>query len=161
MGAGGARSARWLDAGAPLLLTLWAGSLWTAGYLVAPVLFSSLTRTVAGEVAGRIFELVAWLGMLALPLLVIRAWFMRPRQKGWVAACLAVALVVVLAGHFGVLPHMQALKAALAAGQLGEMEFRAAFGRLHGLSSALYLVQALLAAAVVSGWRRGFAGPGN
>ena len=161
MGAGGARTVRWLDACALLLLTLWAGSLWTAGYLVAPTLFSSLTRMVAGEVAGRIFELVAWVGMAALPLLLIRARFIRPSQSGWVTACLALAFAVLLAGHFGVLPQMQALKAALAAGQLGETEFRAAFGRMHGISSVLYLLQALLAAAVVIGWRRNPVGPGN
>ena len=47
-----------------LVITLWVGGLWAIGYLVAPVLFSSLgDRQLAGQVAGRLFALIGWLGL--------------------------------------------------------------------------------------------------
>jgi hypothetical protein len=59
-------SALWrlLPATRLLVTTLWAGSLWTVGYLVAPVLFSTLSdRVLAGSIAGSIFRIEAWLSV--------------------------------------------------------------------------------------------------
>ncbi|MGB5473694.1 MAG: DUF4149 domain-containing protein, partial [Gammaproteobacteria bacterium] len=47
-----------------VLLTLWVGSLWVTGFMVAPVLFARLDdRALAGTLAGELFGLVAWLGL--------------------------------------------------------------------------------------------------
>ncbi|MES2016126.1 MAG: DUF4149 domain-containing protein, partial [Pseudomonadota bacterium] len=47
-----------------LLITLWAGSLWTIGYVVAPTLFATLhDRVLAGVIAGSMFTSQAWLSM--------------------------------------------------------------------------------------------------
>ncbi|HEX7634207.1 MAG TPA: DUF4149 domain-containing protein, partial [Noviherbaspirillum sp.] len=47
-----------------LIATLWVGSLWTVGYLVAPTLFATLSdRALAGMIAGSIFRLEAWLSV--------------------------------------------------------------------------------------------------
>ncbi|HEY0845985.1 MAG TPA: DUF4149 domain-containing protein, partial [Noviherbaspirillum sp.] len=59
-----------------LIATLWAGSLWTVGYLVAPTLFASLAdRVQAGMIAGRLFRIEAWLSVAcaAALLLLIRS----------------------------------------------------------------------------------------
>ncbi|MGH8809748.1 MAG: DUF4149 domain-containing protein, partial [Noviherbaspirillum sp.] len=40
-----------------LIATLWVGSLWAVGYLVAPTLFATLPDSVlAGTIAGRLFR---------------------------------------------------------------------------------------------------------
>src|SRR3972149_5657994 len=54
--------------------TLWVGGMWVTGYVVAPVLFATLSdRTLAGLVAGRLFSLIAWVGMAcAADLLIVR-----------------------------------------------------------------------------------------
>ena len=40
-------------------ITLWVGGMWAIGYMVAPVLFSSLgDRQLAGLVAGKLFSLI-------------------------------------------------------------------------------------------------------
>ena len=47
-------------------ITLWVGGMWAIGYMVAPVLFSSLgDRQLAGLVAGKLFSLIGWVGLAA------------------------------------------------------------------------------------------------
>ncbi|MHB8562653.1 MAG: DUF4149 domain-containing protein, partial [Acidiferrobacteraceae bacterium] len=55
---------RFVDPLERVVLTLWVGGMWSVGYLVAPVLFSMLdSKTVAGNIAGRLFS---YLGMAGL-----------------------------------------------------------------------------------------------
>ncbi|MDP3440425.1 MAG: DUF4149 domain-containing protein, partial [Azonexus sp.] len=45
-------------------VTLWIGGLWTIGYVVVPVLFSSLgDRQLAGVIAGKLFGLIGWVSL--------------------------------------------------------------------------------------------------
>jgi len=59
---------------ASLLTTAWIGSLWAVGYLAVPVLFyAQPDRQLAGMLAGQMFTLVGYLGMVCgLYLLVQR-----------------------------------------------------------------------------------------
>ncbi|MFN9488481.1 MAG: DUF4149 domain-containing protein, partial [Betaproteobacteria bacterium] len=54
--------------------TLWVGGLWISGFVVAPLLFSRLDdRVLAGLLAGRVFSLIAWIGIgCAIYLIVFR-----------------------------------------------------------------------------------------
>ena len=53
-----------------VLLTLWAGSLWTVCAIAAPVAFAVLDdRQAAGRVAATLFEIETWLGAVAALLL--------------------------------------------------------------------------------------------
>src|SRR5574340_1194642 len=55
---------RFADALYVIAITLWVGGLWAIGYLAAPALFSALSdRALAGQLAGRMFTLLAWAGM--------------------------------------------------------------------------------------------------
>ena len=134
-----------------LLTTLWAGSLWTVGYVAAPTFFATLPdRMLAGTVAGNLFRVEAWLsmgcGVLLLALYGIARELPNRRTLLWLAAAM---LACTLVGYFGIQPYMAALKAA--AGPEGVMEgaTRARFGMLHGVASAIYLVQSVLAVALV------------
>ncbi len=134
-----------------LLTTLWAGSLWTVGYVAAPTFFATLSdRTLAGTVAGHLFRVEAWLsiacGVLLLGLLGTARELPQRRTLLWLAAAM---LACTLVGYFGIQPWMAALKAA--AGPDGVMEgaTRARFGMLHGVASVIYLVQSVLAVGLV------------
>ena len=138
-----------------VLLTLWVGGMWIVGYLVAPSLFVSLAdRQLAGQLAGNIFSLMAWLGLACgaglLLITLIRAggnWL-----KAWRVWALVVMLVLVAVGLFVLQPYMQELKAqGLLAGSVQAAEF----GRLHGVSSILYLINSLLGLALVVAGLRG------
>lgn len=138
-----------LTAGDRLLLTLWVGGLWAIGYIVAPTLFASLDdRALAGQLAGRMFTIIAYVGLVAAPLLLLRRLVSDGAAlalRQWQSWVLVLMLVLVAVGLFVLQPMMQDLKQQGLAGA----EAAAAFGRLHGISSALYLVTSLGGLALV------------
>ncbi len=143
---------RFLPALRTVLVTLWAGSLWTVGYLVAPTLFATLPdRTLAGTIAGSLFRVEAWLSLACG--LTLLLWFYLDRVFAKRRACMllvAAMLVSLAVGYFGLQPFMAALKeSAVANGGVMDEAARARFGMLHGGASLIYLVQSLLAIALV------------
>ena len=135
-----------------LIAALWAGSLWTVGYLVAPTLFATLSdRVLAGTVAASMFRSQAWLSIacaaLLLVLLQMKMDELAPRRT-----LLALALAILLGTlvvHFGVQPMMGALREAAGSGGVMESAQKSRFGMLHGISSMVYLVQSVLAGVLV------------
>jgi hypothetical protein len=118
-----------------LVAALWAGSLWTVGYLVAPTLFGTLYDTVlAGTIAGSMFRAEAWLSVVCG---VVLLWLMPERRK-----LLLAMLACTLIGYFGLHPFLAEAKAA------GD---KATFGLLHGAASLIYLTQSVMALVLI-GW---------
>lgn len=132
--------------------TLWVGSLWAAGYVVAPLLFARLAdRGLAGRLAGETFALVAWIGMacaayLLLFLTLRQGWRVLRSGLFWIVVAM---LALTLAGHFGVQPVMAALKAEAFPREVFETVLRERFAAWHGVASILYLIQSLMGAALV------------
>ena len=137
-----------------LLTVIWVGSLLTIGYAVAPVLFTSLDRTAAGEVAAQLFRIEGVLGvvcgvlLLGLANVLIRRGNDAYRRLRWLIAGMVVC---VLLGYFALQPFMNAIRmAALAAGtDVAHSPDAVRFGVLHGVSSLFYLIESLLAIALV------------
>ncbi len=135
--------------GEKILLTLWVGGLWFAGYVVAPVLFQVLDKTTAGMVAGQIFSVSAYLGLFCGLFLLLSLLFGpaddRPgRFRLWV---IIVMLFIILTGQFVLAPMMVDIKlAGISAGS----ENASHFARLHGVSSILYLVNSILGLVLVA-----------
>ena len=139
----------WLQRLENLLLTLWVGAHWSVGYLVAPVLFKTLDdRQMAGMLAGKMFAITAWVGLvvcgiLLLSLLIREKMDMLRAWRFWV---LNLALILVLVGMFVIQPQMAALKAQ---GIMPATDVAAEFGKLHGISSVMYLLTSLCGLALV------------
>jgi hypothetical protein len=140
-----------------LVETVWVGSLLTIGYVVAPTLFATLADSVlAGTIAGRLFRVEAWIGVVSAVILLGVARFashgqgdkMR-RRSVWLIGGM---LLCVLVGYFALQPFMAELREAAAAsgGMTGDLKVR--FGLLHGISSTFYLVESILGLALVL-WR--------
>lgn len=131
-----------------LIATLWVGSLWTVGYIVAPTLFAILPdRAFAGVIAGRLFCIEAWLSVfcaIVLIALVLLSAGANGRLRKCLLALLIAMLTCVLIGYFGVQPFMAALREGIAAGRGADPASKTQFGILHGVSSAFYLTQSLL-----------------
>lgn len=129
--------------GERLLLTLWVGSLWAIGYLAVPVLFALLDdRGLAGMLAGRMFSLVSYLGLVCGGLLLAGTALRHGRAvwRSLRAGLLLVMLSLVVVGEFGLQPLMAQLKAdGLAEGSVQAAQF----ARLHGIASLLYLINSL------------------
>jgi len=133
-----------------ILLTLWVGGLWITGYLVVPALFASLDdRMLAGVLAGSVFSLMSWVGLACGGLLLLGV-LLRERGrsfKAWRLWVLVAMLGIVAIGLFVLQPQMQALKAqGIGPGSVQAIEF----GRLHGASSVLFLVNSILGLLLVS-----------
>ena len=134
-----------------LVITGWVGSLWTIGYLVAPTLFITLSdRVLAGTIAGRLFRVEAWLSLVAgaFLLLLFRLRGARHPHYGVMFKLAAAMVACTLIGYFALQPSMAALREAAVGGVL-EGDARTRFGLLHGIASALYLIQSLLGIMLV------------
>lgn len=127
-----------------VLQTLWVGGLWAIGYVVAPILFGSLDdRHLAGELTGNMFTAMNYIGLVCGAVLLVFA-FSRV-GKSWLknlrVIALLLMLILILVSAFVMQPMMQELKLA---GLTSGSEAAAQFGRLHGVSSVLYLLNSLL-----------------
>jgi hypothetical protein len=145
---------RLADAMSNIALTLWVGGLWTIGYLVAPTLFATLggDRPLAGVLAGKLFELIGWIGLacasylLLFELLRMGTAALR-RRTFWL---LFVILLLTLVSLFGVQPLLAQIKADALPREVMESVLRNRFATWHGVSSILYLVQSLLGLLLVA-----------
>ena len=147
-----------------LIATVWCGSLWTIGYLVAPTVFATLAdRVLAGSIAGSLFRIEAWLSLVAGALLLLIEFRSVPAGRRGRRHVIAIAgmLACTVFGYFGIQPFMAELKAAAGPGGLMAPDLRARFGMLHGVSSAFYLVQSLLAVWLMAGLARAMPGQGS
>jgi uncharacterized membrane protein YozB (DUF420 family) len=135
---------------------VWVGSLLSLGLIAAPVLFSMLDRTSAGSVAAQLFRIEAIIGVIcALVLILIGNRFVKSgivdyKRVRWIVA---VMLLCVLLGYFALQPFMSSLRmAAQEAGtELANSPYAKEFGILHGISSAIYLIECLFGIALI--WR--------
>ena len=144
-----------------LALTLWVGSMWTVGYLVAPVLFHSLSSPmVAGNIAGRLFWITGYLG-LACGLFLLAAQIYREGFGGffrWRLPVLSMMVVINLVGQFGLLPAMQKLKVQAHGMLVAGTPLAHRFGVLHGVAGMLFLANSLLGLLLVTRGLRACAG---
>ena len=132
------------NVGERVLLTLWVGGLWTVGYMVAPALFATLEdRALAGTLAGLMFEIIAWIGMGCAPVLLVINQIRYPQRRlNWRMLVLLAMLLLVMLGQLVLAPMMADLRAT------GQAD-AAAFARLHGIASLVYLVNSVLGLVLV------------
>jgi hypothetical protein len=143
---------RLADALALLLPALWVGSMWAIGYLAVPVLFHELPdRQLAGLIAGKMFTLVAYLGMGSAVYLLIYRLFLSGhtawRRNEFRLALLM--LITVLIGQFVIQPILADLKLQALPLDVMNSAFAAQFKTWHAVSGTIFLVQSLLGIALV------------
>lgn len=132
---------------ATLLTTAWAGGLWAVGYLAVPVLFyAQPDKQLAGMLAGQMFALVGYLGMVCGIYLLIQRISVSGRESFrqtlfWVVTAM---LLITLVLQCGIQPVMTDLKLQALPLDVMHSAFADRFRMLHGVSSILYLIQSLL-----------------
>ncbi len=140
-----------------LISGLWVGSFITIGFLVVPVLFSSLgDRQVAGLVAANLFKTTAYIGVaLSAFLMVMANHLVRQGDEHYriIRWILLGMLACTVGAAFIIIPWMDSLRdQALYLGlSVRESTNAAIFARLHGVSSAIFMIQSVLGLALV--WR--------
>jgi hypothetical protein len=140
-----------------LIAGVWVGSLFTVGYLVVPTIFANLQdRQVAGMIAAAIFQAEAYLSVLVCVTLLLMANKLIKRNIEHYRSTRWVILVLLLISAltcFGFIPYMDSLRqeALLLGIPVMASPSASLFGRLHGISSGLFLIQSLLGLWMV--WR--------
>ncbi len=134
-----------------IIMTLWAGALWMTG-ISAYVLFDSLQdKQMAGMLAGKLFTVVSYIGMVSGFYLLIQ----RLIQDGTASLKQAffwavfLMLLLLLAGHFGIQPILEGLKSQALPADVMQSVFADRFRNWHGVASVAYLVECLLALVMV------------
>jgi hypothetical protein len=129
-----------------VVLTLWAGSLWTICAIAAPAAFAVLDRPAAGRLAGTLFQIATWLGAACALILFAAALVHKPLatrlSPSWLIAATAAA---PLLSELVLSPMMAAARAANEMGR---------FGMLHGLAAVLFVAAALGALLLVLRFNR-------
>jgi hypothetical protein len=126
-----------------ILLTLWVGALWVTGFMVAPLLFAELDdRALAGSVAGSLFTVTSYLGLLCgASLLLING--LTVRTANWRAVVMVIMLLLVVIGQFVITPMVADLR-------LQGLTDSARFGQLHGIASVLFIMTSVLGLVLVA-----------
>lgn len=131
---------------AAVILTLWAGSLWTICAIAAPAAFAVLDRPAAGRLAGTLFQIATWLGAACALILFATAFVHKPLavrlSPSWLVAATASA---PLLSELVLSPMMAAARAA---------DDMSRFGMLHGLAAVLFVAAALGALLLVLRFNR-------
>lgn len=123
-----------------LILSAWAGGLWTVCGIVVPGLFWLLPdRSQAGSIAARFFYAETVLGLL----FGLMYWALHRRHlTGGTRIWLWLAVAAPWLFFIGLRPLMNAARTA------GDM---ARFGQLHGVASLLFLLACVAVGVLV--WR--------
>lgn len=141
-----------------IAIAVWVGGLLAIGFIAAPVVFAQIAdRAVAGNIAGAMFRITAWVGFacgsyLILYMVVAKGWRAASSAVFWIALLM---LALAAAGHFGVQPILEQLKADALPRRVMESALRDRFASWHGVSTGLYLAQALLGIALAILQERG------
>ena len=126
-----------------IILTLWVGALWVAGFIVAPLLFSELDdRALAGSLAGSLFTVTSYLGLCCGSLLLIING-LSCRVINWRAVTVASMLLLVVIGQFVITPMVVELRAQ-------GLTDSARFGQIHGAASVLFIITSVLGLVLVA-----------
>lgn len=128
-----------LSMAAKLLVALLLGGMVSFSFFFAPMVFHALPKEQAGSLIGQVFPVYYWSGFV----LSAAALLLGGGRVDRIA--LAAVAALFLAGIFGFLPRIEALRDLANA---GDAAAKAAFGRWHGASMAVNLVQ-MIAVLVV------------
>jgi hypothetical protein len=144
---------RILDVVQAIAVTLWVGTLWSTGALVAPALFRMIDdRMLAGDIAGHLFGVTAFIGLtcggclLTARLILDRTAALR-QPLFW----LVVSLVILdCISQFGIEPVLAGLREKGYPEQVMQSALANSFATWHAAAGILYLVQSTLGLVLVT-----------
>lgn len=131
-----------------LALALWAGLLWTLGYLVTPALFRVLEDPEqAARIAAELHQVGAWAGLACGAVLIAGQlrFRIRPFAAHW-RLCMVVAMVVLTAiGEFALRPGPEEIELVRDGGEAGVWDAGTR------VAETLYFINGIIALVLVVG----------
>ncbi|HRD32721.1 MAG TPA: DUF4149 domain-containing protein [Rhodocyclaceae bacterium] len=140
-----------------IAVTLWVGALWAIGFIAAPTLFAMIPdRSLAGNVAGRLFELTGWIGIGCAAWILLHAYAVHRGAmfRNRIVGVVMLMLVASLATQFWIQPLMVQMKLEVLPLEVMASRLAERFARWHGISSLIYVAQSVLGLILVGGARR-------
>lgn len=137
-----------------VLLGVWLGAQLAVGYAVAPVLFARLPVVSAGQIAGILFGLLSYFGLIVWGIAAYVGYRTQERRlrQSRSLKLISVLLVMLAVNEWLLTPVINALKNDTAHWLLGLSG--GSFAMWHGLSSLIYLLVTLLGGYLVLRWLR-------
>lgn len=143
---------KYFDGLAIMIASAWVGGMWVIGYVVAPVLFQALMdKTLAGMLAGRLFAVMAYVGMVSALYLMLYEYQVHGKQatSRSLFRIVALMLLLVLIGQFAMQPLLAEIKAQALPLYVMDSPYADRFMYWHGAASIVYLIQSLLGAVLL------------
>ena len=137
---------QWLEKLAIITATFWIGGLWVVG-IVAYELFKLIPEAqLAGNIAGQLFRMMAYVGMAASIYLLIQRVYQygtNALKQGffWI---ILLMLLLILISHLGINPLLEKFKLEAMPKNVMESVFADRFATWHGISSIAYLLECFL-----------------
>ena len=137
---------QWLEKLAIITATFWIGGLWVVG-IVAYELFKLIPEAqLAGNIAGQLFRMMAYVGMAASIYLLIQRVYQygtNTLKQGffWI---ILLMLLLILISHLGINPLLEKFKLEAIPKNVMESVFADRFATWHGISSIAYLLECFL-----------------
>jgi len=144
---------RLLDIVQAVAVTLWVGTLWSTGVIVAPALFRMIdNRMLAGDIAGHLFSVTAFIGLICGGcLLLARLIQDRTAALRQPLFWLVVGMVILVCiGRFGIHPVLADLREQAYPEQIMQGALASSFATWHAVAGILYIVQSTLGLALVT-----------
>jgi uncharacterized membrane protein YhaH (DUF805 family) len=134
-----------------IVITFWVGSLWMTG-ISASILFDTiLDKQLAGNVAGHLFTVVSYIGIVSGLYLLAQFFFennteLAKKSYFWIVLLM---LVLVLLGQYGIQPLLAQIKADALPADVMSSPQAGQFAAWHGVAGVVYLIECLLGVGLV------------
>jgi Domain of unknown function (DUF4149) len=137
---------QWLENLAVITATFWIGGLWVVG-IVAYELFKIIPEAqLAGNIAGELFKMMAFVGMASSIYLLIQRVYQygtNALKQGFFWLILLM-LILILVSHLGINPLVEKFKLEAMPKDVMESVFADRFSTWHGISNIAYLLECFL-----------------
>ncbi|MDD3266623.1 MAG: DUF4149 domain-containing protein [Burkholderiales bacterium] len=131
---------------AKLAMTFWVGGTLTVGCIIVPLLFKNLDEITAATIAGQIFNIVAYIGMVSLFMALIEIVMDYKLQifhlrRFWYIAFMETILFI---NYFAISPIIVKLRVQLTDITNRVFQHTTEFSFWHSVSSILFLISCVL-----------------
>lgn len=129
-----------------LAMTFWVGGTLTVGCVIVPLLFKNLDEITAATIAGQVFNIVAYIGMVSLFMALIELVIDYKLQifnlrKFWYVAFMETILFI---NYFAISPIIVNLRTKLTDITNRVFQHTTEFSFWHSVSSLLFLISCVL-----------------
>ena len=128
-----------------LLMAVWLG-MHLSGYMISYALFAALDPVQAGTLAGKVFHVADYLGLLTWFLVFVSAKsaFGHGMSRSQIPRWSGLMLVLLAVNEFLILPVVEALRSDRNAAQWLHSLIGGGFGIWHGTSYVVYILGGII-----------------